>query len=68
MKASFTHTARGVYKDRIDRGAGVVGDRFFLTNGGFKAETMEYGDVISRAASGVAPDVALPDEAGEAGR
>jgi hypothetical protein len=67
VNARFTHTARGIYKDRIDRAAGVVGDRFYLTNGGFKAETMEYGDTVSRPASGVAPDVALPDEAKEAG-
>jgi hypothetical protein len=63
-KARFTHTARGIYKDRLDRGAGVIGDRFYLTNGGFKAETIEYGDEFSRAASGVAPQVSLPTEAG----
>jgi len=67
-KARFTHTARGIYKDRIDRGAGVIGDRFYLTNGGFKAESMEYGDQISRPASGIAPDVELPNSAGETGR
>jgi len=60
-KAHFTHTARGQYKDRIDRGAGVTGDRFYLTNGGFKAETMEYNDEINRAASGRQPDIMLPD-------
>lgn len=60
-KARFTHTARGLYKDRIDRGAGVAGGRFYLTNGGFKAETMEYNDEISRPASGRQPDVTLPD-------
>lgn len=67
-KARFTHTARGIYKDRIDRGAGTVGDRFYLTNGGFKAESMEYGDQVSRAASGKAPDVELPNQASETGR
>jgi hypothetical protein len=59
-KARFTHTARGIYKDRIDRGAGVVGDRFYLTNGGFRAETIEYNDEISRPATGKQPDVVLP--------
>lgn len=63
-KARFTHTARGIYKDRLDRGAGVIGDRFYLTNGGFKAEKIEYGDEFNRAASGVAPQVSLPTEAG----
>jgi hypothetical protein len=61
-KARFTHTARGIYKDRIDRAAGVIGDRFYLTNGGFTAESMEYGDQIVRPASGKAPDVVIPDE------
>lgn len=60
-KARFTHTARGIYKDRIDRGAGVTGKRFYLTNGGFKAETIEYNDEISRPAGGRQPDVTLPD-------
>jgi hypothetical protein len=59
-KARFTHTARGIYKDRMDRGAGVLGDKFYLVNGGFKAETIEYGDEFSRAPSGVAPHVQLP--------
>ncbi len=61
-QARFTHTARGIYKDRIDRGAGVIGDRFYLTNGGFKAESIQYGDELSRPASGKAPDVILPEE------
>jgi hypothetical protein len=64
-KARFTHTALGIYKDRIDRGAGVIGDRFYLTNGGFKAESIEYGDEFNRAASGMAPQGTLPDETGK---
>lgn len=67
-KARFTHTARGIYKDRLDRGAGVIGDRFYLTNGGFKAESIEYGDEFSRAASGVAPQGTLPEEAGKSAK
>lgn len=59
-KARFTHTARGQYKDRLDRGAGVAGDKFYLTNGGFKPESIEFGDEIQRQASGQAPDVTLP--------
>jgi len=59
-KAHFTHTARGLYKDRLDRGAGVTGDRFFLTNGGFKEESIKYNDEINRPASGRIPDVELP--------
>ncbi len=67
-RARFTHTARGIYKDRIDRGAGATGDRFYLTNGGFNAESLEYGDEIDRAPSGHAPDVALPDQTVEGGK
>lgn len=59
-KARFTHTARALYKDRLDRGAGVVGDRFYLTNGGFNPESMEYNDEINRPATNQPPDVALP--------
>lgn len=64
-KARFTHTAVGKYKDRLDRGAGVVGDRFYLTNGGFKPESIEYNDVLNRPASGHAPDITLPETAGK---
>lgn len=61
-KAVFTHTAVGIYKDRIDRGAGVVGDRFYLTNGGFKAETIQYNDALTRPSSGTMPDIELPQQ------
>jgi hypothetical protein len=62
--ALYPHGTRNL-KDRIDRAAGVVSDRFFLSNGGFKAETMSFGDSVRRPASGVAPDVVLPEGAGE---
>lgn len=58
-KARFTHTASG-YKDRLDRGAGVIGDRFFLTNGGFKDESIQYGAILDRPASAADPVVQLP--------
>lgn len=64
-KARFTHTARGIYKGRLDRGAGVDGDRFFLTNGGFKPESIEFNDEISRPADGRPPDAALPSESAQ---
>jgi hypothetical protein len=64
-KARFTHTARGLYKDRLDRGAGVIGDRFFLTNGGFKPESIEYNHEISRPASGHTPEITLPQAAAQ---
>lgn len=64
-QARFTHTARGKYSERIDRAAGVVGDRFYLTAGGFKPSAMEYGDMLSRPASTHAPDLTLPDTSTE---
>ena len=64
-EARFTHTARGLYKDRIDRAAGVVGNRFFLTSGNFEASTMEYGDVVKRPAVSTLPVTELPKEPGE---
>jgi hypothetical protein len=59
--ARFTHTAVNKYKDRVDRGAGVSGDQFYLTNGGFKAETIQFGDQIVRPATGRQPDITLPE-------
>ena len=55
VKARFTHTVRGVCKDRTDHAAGVAGNRSYLTNGGFKAKTVNYGDDLSRPAGSVPP-------------
>ncbi len=38
LKARFTHDGHG-RKERLDRSAGVVGDRFYLANGGFVDDT-----------------------------
>lgn len=59
-KARFTHTARGKYKDRLDHYAGVSGDRFFLSSGGFLPETMEHGTFVNRPAAGQKPNIVLP--------
>ena len=59
-KARFTHTARGIYKDRLDRGAGVIGGKFYLVNGGFEPFSIEYNDEINRPAAGEQPDITLP--------
>jgi hypothetical protein len=59
-KARFTHTDNGD-ADRPDRGAGVVGKRFYLLNGGFIPGSLKYGDEITRPASGKQPsDIVLP--------
>jgi len=58
--ARFTHTKDGV-QERLDRAAGVAGNRFFLSNGGFvPTPNVKYGDEFTRPASGHRPDIALP--------
>lgn len=59
-RARFTHTGIGIYKERLDRGAGVDGTRFYLINGGFTPEAINYGDVINRPSGGKRPDIVLP--------
>ncbi len=56
--AHFTFTDNG-RKDRLDRGCGVVGDRFYLVNGGFVPETCTYMQELQRKPSGAAPEVDL---------
>ena len=60
LKARFTHTDNG-YADRPDRGAAVVGIRFYLSNGGLIPGSLKYGDEITRPASGKQPSgIVLP--------
>jgi hypothetical protein len=61
LSARFTHTA-DAYQDRLDRGAGVVGVRFYLSNGGFlAAPPIRYGDALKRSATGKPPaEIVLP--------
>jgi hypothetical protein len=60
IQAHFTHTKDGV-QERLDRAAGVVGGRFFLSNGGFlPTPNIKYGDQFTRPASGSPPAVTLP--------
>jgi hypothetical protein len=57
--AHFTYTKSGS-KDRQDRAAGVDGDRFFLSNGGFVPTGVKYGDEFTRPVSGKQPEIMLP--------
>ncbi|MGD0089837.1 MAG: DUF3472 domain-containing protein [Planctomycetota bacterium] len=58
--ANFTHDDTGK-KDRKDYGAGVVEERFYLSNGGFVADPIKYGGKIQRPATGKQPgDIELP--------
>ena len=59
-QARFTHTGIGKYSQRLDRGAGVEGDRFYLINGGFVPQAIQYGDSLERPADGKMPDIKLP--------
>ncbi len=59
-RAKFTHTAIGKYKERLDRGAGVLGDRFYLINGGFIPQLIQYGDMIERPSTGKSLKITLP--------
>jgi Domain of unknown function (DUF3472)/Domain of unknown function (DUF5077) len=59
-KAKFTHTAINRYKERLDRGAGVVGDQFYLINGGFIPLSIQYGDMIERPSTGKPLKIILP--------
>ena len=51
LTARFTHTARNEPLVRPDWGGGVLGDRFYLANGGFRPERLTYGDILTRAPS-----------------
>lgn len=64
-RARFTHTAIGKYSQRLDRGAGVKGDRFYLINGGFVPQSMQYGDYVVRPATGKRPNITLPGTGAE---
>ena len=52
--ARFTHDPTG-REDRKDYGAGTIKRRFYLSNGGFIAEPIRYGDRFQRPAIGRPP-------------
>jgi hypothetical protein len=59
--AGFTHDSTGG-RDRRDFGAGLTAEgRFYLSNGGFIADSIKYGDKFTRPAGGKPPtDINLP--------
>jgi hypothetical protein len=58
--ARFTHDPTGK-ESRKDYGAGVTHGRFYLSNGGFIAEPIQFGDQIHRPATRKPPtDIILP--------
>ena len=52
--ARFTHDPTGK-ENRKDYGAGVVKDRFYLSNGGFVGDPIEYGSLLHRPPGGHPP-------------
>jgi hypothetical protein len=58
--AQFTTDATG-RKDRFDFGAGIINNTFYLSNGGFVANPIKYGDQIIRPVTNKQPkDIKLP--------
>lgn len=45
---------------RLNRGAGVKGSRFYLINGGFVPQTIQYGDTLERPTTRKMPEIQLP--------
>ncbi|GAC1442576.1 MAG: hypothetical protein NVSMB63_11030 [Sediminibacterium sp.] len=67
----FSMDATGRYGDRLDFGAGVEGNRFYLWNGGFQTPTARYAQQYTRTATlqKPAPDWAMnADSAKQAAR
>jgi len=60
-QARFTHTAMGKYDQRLDRGAGVKGTRFYLVNGGFLPDAIAYGALLQRPSATLRLHTTLPD-------
>lgn len=57
--AVFTHTGKD---SRTDYDAGAIGNRFYLTGGGYQDGNVKYRDPVERPASGNPPtDVVLPE-------
>lgn len=60
LQARFTHDATGNF-DRTDYAAGVKGDRFTLSNGGFVGIPIHLGDIFTRPATAEKPPANLPN-------
>ena len=59
--ASFSHDTTGK-ADRLDRFMGVENGQFFLSHGGFVPGFTEYGEKLTRPATGKTPsDIVLPE-------
>ncbi len=57
--AAFSYDATGKAGDRIDYGAGMEDNKFYLWNGGFKSANAQFNDVFNRMATGEKPVIDL---------
>jgi len=56
-KASFSYDATGKAGDRIDYGAGIENNQFYLWNGGFLPATAQYGQIFERKPNSEKPTI-----------
>ncbi len=54
-ESSFSYDATGKAGDRIDYGAGIDSNRFYLWNGGFQSAGTRFGDILTRKPSSAQP-------------
>ncbi len=58
-KSTFSYDATGKAGDRIDYGAGIENNKFYLWNGGFKSADAQFGDAFTIAAAPEKPVIDL---------
>ncbi len=56
-KSIFSYDATGKAGDRIDYGAGVDNNQFYLWNGGFQSATAQYGNSFERKPTSEKPTI-----------
>jgi len=58
-KSTFSYDATGKAEDRIDYGAGVENNKFYLWNGGFRQANAQFNDTLNRILTGERPVIDL---------
>lgn len=58
-KSTFSYDATGKAGDRIDYGAGVEDNKFYLWNGGFRSANAQFNDTLNRILTGERPVIDL---------
>ena len=59
VKANFTYDATGQKGDRLDYGAGIENNKFYLWHGGFTAANVKYKDSFTRTGTAQNPVIDL---------